>query len=71
MAMSLFDDLSHNNAGTDYFGPASLTYGLVQSGGSTGSSQIGTAPYTLKPSAAAWTSGTNAAGSGNAVCAIP
>jgi hypothetical protein len=71
MAMSLFDDLSHNNAGTDYFGPASLTYGLVQSNGSAGSSQIGTAPYTLKPSATAWMNGTNAATSGNAVCAIP
>lgn len=70
-AMALFDDLSHNNSGTDYFGPASLTYGLVQSNGESGSPLIGQPPYTVKPSGQAWTTGTSAAQSGGAVCAIP
>jgi hypothetical protein len=70
-AMSLFDDLSHNSSGTDYFGMASTTYGLVQSNGQAGLPAIGNSPYTVKPSGIAWQVGTAAGATNNAVCAIP
>jgi hypothetical protein len=71
MAMSLFDEKSHNNGNTDYFGDASTTYGLVYSNGATGSALIGQPPYQTKAAGLSWINGTKAVATHNAVCAIP
>ncbi|GEM_PF-1314080 len=68
MANALFDDNSHNNSGTDYFGQASTTYGLVKSNGGANSPLIGSAPYTLKPSAQTWITETK---NSIATCIVP
>jgi hypothetical protein len=71
MAMSLFDDKSHNNGNTDYFGDASTTFGLVYSNGADGSTLIGQPPYRTKAAGLSWIQGTSASSTGHAVCAIP
>lgn len=60
MAMSLFDDLSHNNDGKDAWGEASRYFGLIASNGTIGQAALGAPPYTIKQVGKAWIQGTAA-----------
>jgi hypothetical protein len=70
MAMSLFDDASHNNDNADFWGNAADRFGLVESNVSLGESGIGKPPWTIKPAGKAWIQGT-AAGCATAACCLP
>ncbi|WP_437560497.1 hypothetical protein [Acidithiobacillus sulfuriphilus] len=58
MAMSLFNDMAHNNDEHDFWGNAADHFGLVRANAPLGKDHIGEPPYQIKAAGRAWIAGT-------------